>query len=85
MPRVRLLNQTDEDAQAIEFEVTGEWPGYDSVLEAHGYDPATTDYEVADPDASLSRAIETASNLEELKAALTSDEHPAQARGRGLR
>lgn len=83
--RLRLINETDDDGQPIEFEVVGEWPSYDAVVEANGYDPATTDYEVDDPDAELAASIQAASTLDELKSALTSDDHPAQARGRGPR
>lgn len=80
MPRVKLSNETDDDGNLVEFEVVGDWPSYDAVLEAHGYDPAETDYTVDDPDADLETAIQDASNLQELKDALTADSHPAQAR-----
>jgi hypothetical protein len=87
MPRVKLTNKTDDDGNPISFEAVGEWPSYDGVLEAHGYDPESTDYDVDDPDADLHDAIQSASDLSELKDALTSDNHPTQAngRGRGLR
>lgn len=76
MPRVRI---TPSDGKQQFIEVVGDWPDYESVLEAHGFDPAAVEWSVDDPDADLHDAIENASNLQELKFALTSSGHPAQA------
>lgn len=82
MPRIILPNETDKSGEPKEIKVVGEWPSYDAVLEAHGYDPASTDFEVDDPDADLENAIQNASNLQELKSALMDSNHPAKSRGR---
>lgn len=80
MPTVHI---TTNGGESIEAEVVGEWPDYESVVEAHGYDASAVEWSVDDPDADLQDAIQNASNLQELKGALTSSEHPAQAKGRG--
>lgn len=80
MPRVKVTT-SDGDEQLLE--VVGDWPDYESVVEAHGYDPTAVDWSVDDPDADLAEAIQNASNLQELKDALTSSDHPAKSKGRG--
>jgi hypothetical protein len=87
MPRVKLPNETDDDGQPIVVEVVGEWPSHEAVLEAHGYDPDTTDYELDDPQAELAEAIDSASDLQELKDAMTgkSNGPPVQANNRRRR
>lgn len=53
----------------------------EAALKSHGYDPNLADYTVDDPQGDLEDAISNASNLQELKDALTDNNRPVQARG----
>lgn len=78
------IHVTTDDGGTDTITTVGDYPTEDA-LRSDGYDPDTVSYEVEDPQADLESAIGDASNLQELKDALTGSGAgpPAQARGNG--
>lgn len=76
-----IIDNGDGETQSITGNIE-QWESAADVVEAHGWNPDEVEYVVNDPQAEFESTIKDASNLQELKKALSGEtgNAPSQAR-----